>query len=162
VDYLLKPVEEEDLKRAIEKARGIADKKSGSAIDFEELVRSLANPQGASKYKERFLVSLRHQWVPVHTRDIACFVKETLNYIVLFDGTRYQLDNTTLDEVEEVVDPRIFYRANRQFIIHVDAIQSVKPLENAKLTLRLKEPNHKFEIDMSREKAPGFKKWMDR
>jgi DNA-binding LytR/AlgR family response regulator len=56
--------------------------------------------------------------VPVHTRDIACFVKENPNYFVLFDGTRYQLDNSTLDEVEEVIGPGVFYRANRQFIIH--------------------------------------------
>ena len=57
--------------------------------------------------------------------------------------------------------PKIFYRANRQAIVHIDSIQSVKPHENQKLTLTLKAPL-KMEQDISREKAPGFKKWFER
>jgi DNA-binding LytR/AlgR family response regulator len=54
-----------------------------------------------------------------------------------------------------------FYRANRQFIINLEALHTVKPVENSKLIIRLKEPNHKLEIDMSRVKSPEFKKWLD-
>lgn len=163
VDYLLKPVDEEELKRAIDKCRAIVKNKSTLPVDFAELVQSLANPQrNSSKYKERFIVNMRNQWMPVSTKDIACFSKETLNYLYLFNGERHMLDFTTLDEVEELLDPNQFYRANRQYIINIDAVQTVKPSENAKLIIRLKEPNHKFEIDMSREKAPVFKKWLDR
>ena len=72
------------------------------------------------------------------------------------------IDYTTLDEVEELLNPKQFYRANRQFIINLDAIQTVKPVENSKLIIKLKEPNQKLEIDMSRLKSPEFKKWMDR
>ena len=93
---------------------------------------------------------------------IACFSKEVLNYIYLFNGERYMIDYVTLEEVEDLLDPRQFYRANRQFIINLDAIQSVKPVENSKLIVRLKQPNQKLEIDMSRLKSPEFKKWMDR
>lgn len=163
VDYLLKPVDEEDLSKAIDKCRAIVERKDQAPVDLSELVKSLANPSLAqSRYKERFIVNMRNQWMPVSTKDIACFSKETLNYIYLFNGERYMLDANTLDEVEELIDPRQFYRANRQFIINIDAVQTVKPMENAKLTIRLKEPNQKFEIDMSREKAPVFKKWLDR
>lgn len=163
VDYLLKPVDEEDLRKAIDKCRAIVERKDQAPVDLSELVKSLANPSLAqSRYKERFIVNMRNQWMPVSTKDIACFSKETLNYIYLFNGERYMLDANTLDEVEELIDPRQFYRANRQFIINIDAVQTVKPMENAKLTIRLKEPNQKFEIDMSREKAPVFKKWLDR
>ncbi|HEX7846749.1 MAG TPA: LytTR family DNA-binding domain-containing protein [Chitinophagaceae bacterium] len=161
VDYLLKPVEEEELKRAIEKCKNIINKQSTPAADINSLILSLANP-GASKYKQRFVVNVRNQWMPVQVKDIACFTKEVLNYIYLFNGERYIVDVNTLDEVEEVIDPGQFYRANRQFIINIDAVQSVKPVENSKLIIKLKEPNHKFEIDMSREKTPVFKKWMDR
>jgi DNA-binding LytR/AlgR family response regulator len=62
--------------------------------------------------------------------------------------------------VEELLDPNIFYRANRQAIIHVDFIQSIRPQENQKLVLTLKPPL-KMELDISREKAPAFKKWFD-
>ncbi|HEV7781830.1 MAG TPA: LytTR family DNA-binding domain-containing protein [Chitinophagaceae bacterium] len=85
-----------------------------------------------------------------------------MNYTYLFNGEKYIVDYTTLEEIEELLDPKLFYRANRQFIINIDAIQTVKPVENSKLIIRLKEPNHKLEIDMSRLKSPEFKKWMDR
>jgi DNA-binding LytR/AlgR family response regulator len=163
VDYLLKPVEEEDLKKAIDKCKSIVSHKSAPVADIQSLIRSIANPGAiANKYKQRFVVNVRNQWMPIQVKDIACFTKEVLNYIYLFNGEKYMVDISTLDEVEEVVDPNQFYRANRQFVINVDAIQSVKPVENSKLIVKLKEPNHKFEIDMSREKAPQFKKWMDR
>ncbi|HLP36439.1 LytTR family DNA-binding domain-containing protein [Lacibacter sp.] len=163
VDYLLKPVDEEELTRAINKCKAIIERKNPVATDFTELMKALANPQQSmNKYKERFLVNIRNQWMPIATSDIACFAKEALNYVYLFNGDRYMLDFSTLDDVEEVLNPDQFYRANRQYIINIDAIQTVKPMENSKLTIRLKEPNHKFEIDMSREKAPVFKKWVDK
>lgn len=163
VDYLLKPVEEDDLRRAIGKCKDIISNRAAPTADIQSLLQSIASPGSvSSRYKERFIVHMRNQWMPVPVKDIACFSKEVLNYIYLFNGERYTVDINTLDEVEELLDPGQFYRANRQYIINIDAVQSVKPVENSKLIIRLKEPNHKFEIDMSREKAPVFKKWMDR
>lgn len=162
VDYLLKPVKEEELAAAIDKCRKITGEKKKPPVDFHDLLQSLANPSGPSKFKEKFIVNVRNQWIPVNTKDIACFTKEVLNYIYLFNGEKYMIDYVTLDEVEELLDPKQFYRANRQFIINIDAVQSVKPLEHSKLIIKLKEPNQKLEIDMSRLKSPEFKKWLDR
>ena len=162
VDYLLKPVKETELTAAIDKCRKLADNKETPPADIQSLIRSLANPSSASKYKEKFIINIRNQWMPVNTKDIACFSKEVLNYIYLFNGEKYMVDYVTLEEVEDLLDPKQFYRANRQFIINIDAIQTVKPVENSKLIVRLKEPNHKLDIDMSRLKSPEFKKWMDR
>lgn len=100
--------------------------------------------------------------MPVQVKEIAFFTKDVLNYLYLFNGERYLVDEDTLDDVEEILNPDQFYRANRQFIINIDAIQSVKSIENSKILVKLKEPNQKFEIDISREKAPAFKKWMNR
>jgi DNA-binding LytR/AlgR family response regulator len=161
VDYLLKPVKDNELASAIDKCRKLQEKNERPPTDISELIKSLSNPS-ASKYKEKFIVNVRSQWMPVNTKDIACFSKEVLNYIYLFNGEKYMIDYVTLEEVEELLDPRQFCRANRQFIINIDAIQSVKPVENSKLIIKLKEPNHKVEIDMSRLKSPEFKKWMDR
>ena len=163
VDYLLKPVEEEDLKKAIDKCKGIISRNIAAPVDMAELIKSLANPGNIShKYKQRFIVNVRNQWMSLPVKDIAVFAKEVLNYIYLFNGDKYLVDVNTLDEVEEVVDPGQFYRANRQFIINIDAIQSVRSIENSKLLVKLRSPNDKLEIDMSREKTPVFKKWMDR
>jgi DNA-binding LytR/AlgR family response regulator len=121
---------------------------------------SLSTPQ-QNLYKEKFIVNVRNNWIPVDTKDIACFVRDNLNYLYTFSGEKYILDFTTLEDIEELLDPKIFYRANRQSIIHINAIQSVKPHENQKLSVFLKAPL-KMELDISREKAPAFKKWFDR
>ncbi len=162
VDYLLKPVKDDELAAAIDKCRKLTDVNDKPPADITALIKSLANPSATSKYKEKFIINVRNQWMPVNTKDIACFSKEVLNYIYLFNGEKYMIDYVTLEEVEELLDPKQFYRANRQFIINMDAIQTVKPVENSKLIVRLKEPNNKLEIDMSRLKSPEFKKWMDR
>ncbi|MCB0620773.1 MAG: LytTR family transcriptional regulator, partial [Saprospiraceae bacterium] len=88
-------------------------------------------------------------------------LRDNLNYLHTFDGGKYMLDYNTLEEVEELLDPKQFYRANRQSIVNIENIQSVKPHENQKLTLHLKAPA-KMSVDISRDKAPAFKRWFDR
>jgi len=161
IDYLLKPVDNDELKKAIDKCRDIVKSKASAPLDIQQLVKNLKEGNTASLYKEKFIVSVRNNWIPVNTTDIACFMRENLNYLFTFTGDKYIMDFTTLDEVEELLDPQKFYRANRQYIVHIDAIQSVKPFENSKLRIALKAPL-KFDVDISREKAPGFKKWLDR
>lgn len=163
VDYLLKPIDEDELKRAIDKCRSIVASKNPYPSDIAKMAIDFKNPIDATKqFKEKFVVNFRNQWLPVNVKDIACFMRDSLNYIYTFKGEYYSFDFNTLEEVEEVLDPNIFYRANRQFIVHIDSINTIKSLENQKLTIKLKEPNQKFEIDISREKAPSFKKWLNR
>lgn len=162
VDYLLKPVQEEDLKKAIDKLRGWRESKSFIPGDLLQLVQYFSDPGMAkAKYKERFIINANSKWIPVETKDIAVFYKDNLNYVYTFYGDRHIYDFSALEEIEEVLDPNIFFRANRQAIINIHAVQSVKPSGNQKLVVQLKQPV-KLEIDISREKAPLFKKWMDR
>ena len=162
VDYLLKPIDGDELKRAIDKCRNIVESKTQFPADITQLVKRLSQPQsGQSLYKEKFIVNFRHQWIPVNASDIAFFMKDNIHYIYTFSGEKHILDFTTMEEIEELLDPQRFYRANRQFIVNIDAIQSVMPHENQKLSLTLKAPL-KMEVDVSREKAPVFKKWFDR
>jgi len=162
-DYLLKPVDNEELRRAINKCKKIIEKQNRPPLDWLNLVWNVMHPDELqSIFKEKFIVNSRNQWVIINTKDIALLAKDVLNYIYLFNGERYTLDYDTLDEVEELLDPKQFYRANRQYIINIEAIASVKPLLNSKLLVKLKGPNDKFEIDMSREKTPLFKKWLNR
>jgi len=161
IDYLLKPVDNDELKKAIDKSRKLVESKSASPADIQQLVKDLKGNNLSSLYKEKFIVNVRNNWVPVNTTDVACFMRENLNYLFTFSGEKYILDYATLEEVEELLDPKKFYRANRQAIIHIDSIQSVRPYENSKLKITLRPPL-KFEIDISREKAPVFKKWLDR
>ncbi len=162
-DYLLKPVDEEDLRRSIDRCRSLLQSKQpqASVSTLTDLVQLFQQPLKNNLYKEKFLASARNQWVPIKTADIACFVRDQLNYLHTFAGEKYILDYNSLEDIEELLDPQVFYRANRQCIIHIDAIHSVRPHENQKLSITLKAPL-KMEVDISREKAPGFKKWLDR
>lgn len=162
IDYLLKPIDDDELKRAIDKCRMIVESKNPYPVNMEKMSDDFKKPLKTIQYKEKFIVNSNRQWVPISVADIACFRRDALNYIYTFKGDYYSFDFSTLEEVEDVLDPNVFYRANRQFIVHIDSINTVKPLENQKLTIRLKEPNHKFEIDISREKAPSFKKWLNK
>lgn len=162
IDYLLKPVDVQELKEAIDKCRSRVEKNTNLPTNIKELMEVLQNAEkNKPVYKEKFVVSVRNNWIPILTKDIACFVRENLNYLYTVTGERYIVDYVSLEDVEELLNPQLFYRANRQCIVHIDAIQSIKPHENQKLTLTLKAPL-KMEQDISREKAPAFKKWFER
>lgn len=161
VDYLLKPVQEEDLKKAINKIRDLRSGAFPESIDMQHLMSYFMNAGSTKQYKERFIINTNNKWTPVETSNIAVFLKDNLNYIYTFGGEKHIYDFSALDEIEEVLNPQLFFRANRQAIIHINAIQSVKPSGNQKLTIQIKSPL-KLEVDVSREKAPLLKKWMDR
>jgi DNA-binding LytR/AlgR family response regulator len=162
VDYLLKPVQEEELKKAINKVRSMRENKSFIPGDLQQLVKYFTEPASAqAKYKERFIINANNKWTPVETKDIAVFYKDNLNYLYTFNGDKMIYDFSALEDIEEVLDPHLFFRANRQAIININSIHSVKPFGNQKLMVQLKAPL-KIEIDISREKAPLFKKWVDR
>ena len=150
------------MKKAIQKARLIVNSIDAAPTPLPDLMQTLQNPDKKTPiYKEKFVVSVKRNWVPIMTKDIALFLRDSLIYIYTFNGEKYVTDYTTLDEIEELLNPHFYYRSNRQSIIHVDAIQSIKPLENQKLVLHLRAPLS-ISQDISREKAPGFKKWWER
>jgi two-component system, LytTR family, response regulator LytT len=162
IDYLLKPVEPIELQKAIEKAKSINQKQTKAPVDLNKLMEMLQSG-GSSKpiYKEQFLCNHRNAWVPVKAKDIAYFYYEAVVHIVTKSNEKFSLDDT-LDEIEAMLDPDNFYRINRQYIVNKDMIQRVWGLENLKLMVKLKEPHQAVEIDISRQKAPVFKKWLEK
>ena len=162
VDYLLKPVQEEDLSNAIEKVRNLKKGNATAPPDMQQLIKLFTQQTGAKPaYKERFIINSHNKWTPVETRDIALIYRENLNFFYTFNGDKLIYDYSPLEEIEEVLDPDMFFRANRQTIVNINAIQSAKPYGNQKLMVQLKAPL-KMELDISREKAPLLKKWLDR
>lgn len=161
IDYLLKPVDSDELHQAVDKFR--QSRQSPQTSDqLQTLLQLMRNPASQQPaYKEKLLVKFRQSLIPVSTKDIACIVRDNLNYCYTFGGDKYILDFTTLDEIMDLLDPNIFYRANRQCIVHIDAIERVQLHDNLKLTLFLRAPQ-KMQQDVSREKQASFKKWFDR
>ncbi|GAB3704971.1 LytTR family DNA-binding domain-containing protein [Spirosoma flavus] len=163
VDYLLKPVDRDELKRAISKAQSLIKAKSNVALDVHKLLEAMNTSVSVRpSYKEHFLGNARNSWVPIKVTDIAYFTRDQLNFMVTNANERYILDYDTLDQIETLLNPSQFYRANRHCIVNIDAVHQVKGMANLKLNLKLKAPNHQFDIEISRDKAPSFKKWLEK
>jgi DNA-binding LytR/AlgR family response regulator len=156
VDYLLKPIKEVELKTAINKYKEL--RTAPAAIDMSVLINQLKSATAAN-YKDRFLVKTRQKMVSVNAIDIAYFcAKNTLTFIVTKDNQKHIIDYT-LDEIEEQVHPKYFFRANRQYILAHDVITTLHSWFNGKLKVDLSTKTEE-DIIISREKAPYFKSWM--
>jgi two-component system LytT family response regulator len=159
IDYLLKPIEEEDLARSMAKFQSLL--KTASAPALPDMAGLLAAINGSRPaYRERFLVKLGTKLLPIATRDIAYFLSsEGVTELHTRDGKRHLLDQP-LDEIEQQLDPSVFHRLNRQCIACVQCIAVVHLHFNGKLKVELK-PAAPTEVMVSREKARGFKEWLD-
>ena len=158
VDYLLKPIKREELKSALDKYQLWQQKFSAPSLSIEQLISELKQQQ-SKVWRSRFLVKQGTKLQSIEIRDIAYFYADgRLSYFVAWDKQKYILDYT-LEELEQMVDPQDFYRANRGFIIHVKAVAQIHNYFNGKLKLDLK-PGIDKEVLISREKATEFKEWM--
>jgi two-component system, LytTR family, response regulator len=156
IDYLLKPVDAKELSAAITKYKSL----TSESIITDQLKNLMMgwNQQPQKKYKERFLTLHRNTLVPVTQQEIAYFEKEELIYIRTMNNERFISEHHTLDELESLLNPEFFYRVNRQFIVHIQAVGRIKTTHKG-LTVQMKSPFN-IEIDISREKAVAFKKWI--
>lgn len=157
IDYLLKPIDPEELETAIQKA--ISKIPSAQhAPDLARLLEYLGTP--ASRYRERFLVSHKDEYLTIDVQNV-CFIhsQQNITRIYMTDGT-YAVISATLDQLEKEMNPASFFRANRQYIIQVGHIKKVSNWFNYKLKVEM-SGYPQVEILISREKAAGFKKWLD-
>lgn len=156
IDYLLKPVDGNELEKALSKYKSL----NNNTLLTDQLKALMTQWDGKvhKKYKERFLALHRNTLVPVTQDEIAIFHKEELIYLHTLANEKYISEHHTLDEVEELLNPDVFFRVNRQYIIHVQSVGRVKTTHKG-LTVQLKPPFN-TEIDISREKAVAFKDWV--
>jgi two-component system, LytTR family, response regulator len=159
IDYLLKPINKPDLKNAIEKFKKADQQDHAGLADLKFLIAQLTLPSNTPIYKERFLVHSGKSLSVIDQSNIAYFIKDTLIYIVTNDKQQFVTDFQTMEEVDELLNPKNFFRANRQYIINLTSVESFKTDLYSKILLKLKSPLS-ITIDISREKAQAFKKWV--
>ena len=180
VDYLLKPVEVEDLRRAVNRVSERLG--AGGKIDFAKVLEAFRQAQkgedlpvpgdvpgtlsgtvpSAGKHREKFLIRLNDRIVPVSVHDIAYFYSEAKNsYIVTREGKTYVLDDS-LDTIESGLDPKSFFRISRGAIIAENVIDSASKLLGGRLRLTLK-PGIPSDTDLtvSRARADDFLVWLE-
>ncbi|MES2621715.1 MAG: LytTR family DNA-binding domain-containing protein [Bacteroidota bacterium] len=160
VDYLLKPIDKEYLNQAIEKFKKIHQSSNETMTQkWSELLSAVSNPS-QQKFKERFLAHYKAGIIPLPQDRVAYFIKDTIIYLATSENEKLVTDYNTIDEIEEVVDPKKFFRANRQMLIHIDQIDTYKKHDTGKIEVHLKCDKN-IRTDVSREKANEFVDWID-
>lgn len=160
VDYLLKPIDKDALENALNKYKRIYNTDKQLMSEQIRALISNISKQDTPKYKERFLAHYKSGIVPVAEYQVSHFVKDTIIYLVTLDNQRLVTDYNTIDEIEEMVDPQKFFRANRQTIIRIDSVETYRKHDTGKIDVVMKCDNN-LHIDISREKANEFKQWID-
>ncbi|THF51596.1 response regulator transcription factor [Flavobacterium supellecticarium] len=158
IDYLLKPIDEDDLEVALNKYRQRNPEPQQLSLDFEMIKRMLVNPVDKS-YKKRFTVKIGQQLKVIPIEEVECFYSENKGtYVHTTDNRDYLLDQA-LEQLETELDPKDFYRVSRKFIIPMRAIKEIVLYSNSRLKVIL--PTYKGdEVIVSRERVSDFKEWI--
>jgi DNA-binding LytR/AlgR family response regulator len=156
LDYLLKPIETNELERAIGKFKTYFNT---PAFDYSHL-SELLKKNDTQTYKERFLIKMGEQMKFIQVKDIAYFLSEDGYVFIVSDkNDRFILDDP-LEQIIKKLNPGTFFQINRKMILHIDSIQKINTYFNSRLKLEL-APDPKTEVIVSRERAKGFKQWLD-
>lgn len=151
--YLLKPVKQEELELALARFKESREKEH----DYKQIANKLLTRQPSEK---RFLIRMGQSLRLVHQQDIAYFfTSDKITFMMTREGRKYPVDYT-LENLEELIEPDKFFRINRQYIIHMDAIQKMHTHSKARVKIDLLPPSYE-EVIVSTEKSPHFKKWLE-
>ena len=156
VDYLLKPIALQELKFAIDKFK--KQQQFGNTDLISSI--SMAYQQMNKEYKTRFLVKFGQTITTIPAEEIHHFeTKESLSILVTNKGNRYSIEYT-LDQLETMLQPKNFFRINRQIILHIQSIEKVTTYFNSRLSIATKFLENDARI-VSRDRVTYFKKWLD-
>ncbi|MEI6947421.1 LytTR family DNA-binding domain-containing protein [Paraflavisolibacter sp. H34] len=153
IDYLLKPVCREDLQKALVKYKKLEQHFTGQHAFFRNFLQETARPK-----RTRLVVKKGQEHISLPLEDVALFLSENKVVYALDKSGRRLLTDKNLSDLEAELDPKTFFRANRQHIVNIAYIKSYKTYERVKLKVELALPDTFLII--SQETAPEFKKWM--
>lgn len=157
VDYLLKPVDEDQLKAALTKFRKIYAGKYMERRDYQQIIRELTN-----HYKSRFLVKIGERYKSVPVADVSHFhIIERSVFLKDSNRREYAVDYS-LEQLENILDPEMFFRINRDCIVNINLIVTMYSYSSSRLQLTLKNEDKNDKFVVSRERVREFKKWIDR
>ena len=158
VDYLLKPIQKDELEAAINKFRRLKGTEPPNT-DFDSLVRELQQKLQPKEYRKRFLVKQGQKLISIEIEEIAYFFSDgRLNFFKTTDNRTFVVDYT-MEELEEMLDNQKYFRISRSFYVSINSVDKIEDYFGNRLLLGLKPPVDKQAL-VSREKVTAFKKWM--
>lgn len=157
ISYLLKPIRKKDLEESLLKYQSL---KSAFSIDFDMLLSNIQGKEPA--YKKRFLIQIGEKIKKIEIGEIAYFfVLEKAVFMKTFQGNLYPVD-FTLDKLESVINPEIFFRINRKYIVSIDSISNMVAYSRSRVKLELKPMvDEEFDTIVSIDRSSDFKKWLN-
>lgn len=159
IDYLLKPIDDEELESAVKKYRNLKPETKKLSLDFEDIKKLLVNPL-EREYKKRFTVRVGQHLKIINADEVECFYSENKGtYAATSDGRNYLLD-TTLENLEEELKPDTFFRVSRKFYVNINYIKDIISYTNSRLQIKLNSFSEQ-EIIVSRERVKDFKLWLE-
>lgn len=159
IDYLLKPIDEEELEAAVKKYLARAPQKQNVQLNFDDIKKLLTNPV-EREYKKRFTTKIGQHIKMIPVDEIECFYSENKGtYAHTVDGRDYLLD-TTLEQMEGEISPEVFFRINRKFYVNINAIKDIISYTNSRLQLKLNSYKEQ-EVVVARERVRDFKLWLE-
>lgn len=158
ISYLLKPVRKEDLAMSLQKYNSL---RSAFSIDFDSLISAIKGRQ--PDYRRRFLIQVGDKYRKIDIADVAWFSAVEKNvFLTTTAGISYPVD-MTLETLEEVIDPMLFFRINRKYIIGIQSIEKMIAWSRSRIKLTIKPtPGNDDDIIVSIDRAADFRKWLNR
>ena len=159
IDYLLKPIDDEELEAAVNKYRSLKPEKQNMTLNFDDIKNLLVNPL-EREYKKRFTARVGQHLKIINADEVESFYSENKGtYAATSDGRNYLLD-TTLENLETDLEPQTFFRVSRKFYININHIKDIVSYTNSRLQIKLNHFNEQ-EIIVSRERVKDFKLWLE-
>ena len=159
IDYLLKPIDEEELTLALNKYYKLF--KSEEKKDYVTELNKITELLNPKKYKKRFSIKIGRKFKLINTEEIAIFYSKDKATYLKSQSNKNHLIDIPLDKLEGMLDPSLFYRVSRQFIINAKYIEEIYAYSNSRLGINLKNISLE-DIIVSREKVKAFKEWLDK
>ncbi|MEO1515827.1 MAG: LytTR family DNA-binding domain-containing protein [Bacteroidota bacterium] len=154
IDFILKPLTFTALSKALKKLASL----TRQLTDQQSIHRAIDQIK-TQKYKDRFLVKMGNRIHSISSADAACFYADGRTVYLLTRQQRKFILDYKLEALEQLLDPCVFHRVNRTFIIRIDAIADILVHSNQRLHVELQVPTEK-EIIVSRDKVAAFKEWL--
>ena len=159
IDYLLKPIDAEDLEKAVLKYRERIPENKSVSLDFDDIKKLLINPL-EREYKKRFTVKVGQHLKMITIDTIECFYSENKGTYIHTTDNRDYLIEATLEDLDKELEPQTFFRVSRKFYVNINAIKDMVSYTNSRLQIKLNSYNDQ-EVIVSRERVRDFKDWIE-
>ncbi|MDJ0646251.1 MAG: LytTR family DNA-binding domain-containing protein [Flavobacteriaceae bacterium] len=159
IDYILKPIDADDLERAVKKYKNLAPKSQNVQVNFEDIKRLLTNPLERD-YKKRFTVKVGQHLKMITIDTIECIYSENKGTYLHTNESRDYLIDMTLEQLENELDPKTFFRISRKFYVNINAIKDMVSYTNSRLQIKLNNFKEQ-DVIVARERVRDFKDWLE-